>query len=508
MPEQILIRSEEEAEEYLRDPKFREMLRRERWYQGDLSHTLRPHGQTDLFDFVERRWEEDPGPRPFVVETHRRFGKSHWLLIRAVQRCLRWPNQRFVYGLPTQEDWKDIGVPNLSKVLEGCPDELRPEKSGFEYKFRNPRWGDKHAVSTLTVAGVNGDKNAGRGGGCDEACADEAGYINHLRYWCEDVVGPQFDRRFRPTFIMSSTPPESMAHPFIVKYCKEAIAFDRYRGVPGSENPDFTEEDARIMEQSLGPRTSIAWQREIEIKHITDPNRMIVPEFIAQKGVVVEERERPTWFFPRDVADLGYVDHTHVLFTYVDFTAQVLVIEDEIWTHYTTPGELSKVWLKKDHERWSMGPDPSRSDYHARHANSYMASLQRLTDGDPLVLSGLSNDHGLLVYPVVKHDKDATIAGMRSAMGGGKISINPRCKQLIYQLENGIRDDKGKWVRNDELGHCDGVAALGYAVRMAPWNDNPAPAIRRDTSNLGRQYRMGSKKKKDHPLARAFNGDY
>ena len=96
------------------------------------------------------------------------------------------------------------------------------------------------------------------------------------------------------------------------------------------------------------------------------------------------------------------------------------------------------------------------------------ATLQQLID--------FQTDHGLTVEPAMKHDKDATLATLRTNIQEEKIIIDPKCSRLIYQLENGVwNEERTKWLRSSELGHCDGVAALGYFVRMARWRKNPWP---------------------------------
>ena len=76
----------------------------------------------------------------------------------------------------------------------------------------------------------------------------------------------------------------------------------------------------------------------------------------------------------------------------------------------------------------------------------------------------------------MKHDVDVTLSLLRTSVSARKIIIDPKCKRLIYQLENGIwNEQRTKWIRSDELGHCDGVAALGYFNRCARWRKNPFP---------------------------------
>ena len=85
-------------------------------------------------------------------------------------------------------------------------------------------------------------------------------------------------------------------------------------------------------------------------------------------------------------------------------------------------------------------------------------------------------DHGVNVEPALKHDADVTLSSLRTSVQGGKIIIDPKCQRLLYQLENGIWNDKRTdWVRSEELSHCDGISALAYFNRCAKWRKNPFP---------------------------------
>src|SRR5207249_2295362 len=108
------------------------------WRQGRLAHLLRPHGQRRAYEFI-RTWNEtrpdDMGP--LVLNCHRRMGKSFLLVLVAIERCLRASNQVVRYGSPTFVQTAEIVEPLIRQVLETCPKELRPEKKGHNWLFRN-----------------------------------------------------------------------------------------------------------------------------------------------------------------------------------------------------------------------------------------------------------------------------------------------------------------------------------------------------------------------------------
>ena len=490
MTSPLVIDTPELARAHLENPEVVAAVRRELWFRGDLAHTLRPHGQAWIDRFIESFSTSDDIPYPIVVETHRRLGKSHYSILRAVRRCLSKPWQRFVYGLPSKEMAQQIVIPNLSRVLEYCPKELRPEKRKLTFTFRNPRWEDPDAFSQLDICGINQDPDAARGGGCDEACIDEAGYCQNLDYFLGEVIGPQFVGRDSALLTLYSTPPKSMAHPFISKYIPEAIGRKRYFRVRGSENPDFTEQDKRIVKALVGDDTSIGYRREVECEHLTDESYLILPEF---SDACVHAFDWPRFYYPLTAMDLGYYpDYTHVLLGAPDFENQRLLVRDEIWVRKEDPGTVARRVLEKERQLWTHDNSPLLRD------------LSRCADGTYLELAAF-RDAGCDFEPAIKWDADAGIAQLRRWMQEGKVWIHPDCKQLIYQAENGIWNDKrSDWIRNERLGHSDGIKALSYMLRKANFRDNPFPAERPNDGLFRLPEHLKSTPRRGHPILEAF----
>lgn len=456
------VETAQDLRRHLKDPMVRVACIRDAWFRGDLSYQLRPHGQVELYNFIHRTHQKDPTPELFVVETHRRFGKSYIWTLLALERCLSRPWQLIKYAAPTAVQCLKIVKPNLMRVLRDCPEELKPHKSGLVWTFRNPALKEGGAVpeSEFQLIGVNEDPDAVRGEASDMAVLDEAGMMKRLRYIIEDILSYQFIGRKDPLLAMISTPPASMDHPFISKYIPEAIECKRYFVMPASKNKDFTFEDEAVVLRNCKTKESVSWKREAECMHITDQESMIVPEFIAAKEKCVLEWNHPPYIIPQICFDAGAKDYCHILFGYVDFNEQKLIIQDEIWVHYKSTGEITEMLLEHMDHLWPNCPNKPHifAD----------ATLQQLID--------FQTDHGLTVEPAMKHDKDATLATLRTNIQEEKIIIDPKCSRLIYQLENGVwNEERTKWLRSSELGHCDGVAALGYFVRMARWRKNPWP---------------------------------
>ena len=234
----------------------------------------------------------------------------------------------------------------------------------------------------------------------------------------------------------------------------------RYFIMPASNNKDFSKEDEAVVIRNCQSTDSISWQREAECRHITDTESMIIPEFNKAKKHLMKEYKDPPFFYPEICFDAGAKDYCHMLFGYVDFREQLLVVKDEIWVHYKSTGQITELLLDKE---WEVFP-------HNKFRTHIFADapLQQLID--------FQMDHGVNVEPALKHDADVTLSSLRTAIQARKIIIEPKCERLRYQLENGVWNEKRTdWVRSEELGHCDGISALAYFNRCAKWRRNPYP---------------------------------
>ncbi len=207
-------------------------------------------------------------------------------------------------------------------------------------------------------------------------------------------------------------------------------------------------------------KRSADWLREMECVLISNPEKLVVPEFLTAKATaVVSEIKRPDSFYPLVCADGGYVDFFAVLFGYIDFLQQKLVVERELLLRRKNTGEIAEAIRKAEEEVF-----PGKKN-----------SIWRFGDLTPREIADLSQLYGLYFRPAEKHDRDSHLAVMRHGMAQSKIMIHQSCGGLIHQLECGVRDERGNFARSESMGHLDAVAALSYLYRQAPWFSNPFP---------------------------------
>ena len=463
-----------------------EALHNTAWHLGMAGETgiLRPHAQTSLYRFTHEWKKANPDqPGPLVFMCHRRLGKSWLLALMCIERCLSAPNQEVKYGAPTLIMCRDIIRPLVESILESCPWQLRPERRGLEYYFKNPAWGKPSARSVLKLIGCNVDQgNRLRGQAADLVVLDEVRDIKNLDYVVRDVVGPQFVGRSNPLLVLISTPPRSMDHDLTKPqgFLEESEKEGRYKCVPITLNGDWTERDDKLMERMLGGKNTNAWKREALCELVSDETALIVPEFIQEQAdgrkieqdIVVGMYPRPKRYSPMVAMDTGWNDRTAVCFAYVDFPAQLLVFERTIVFRYKTTGEVADQIRKVEEELWKDNPGGTR----------------RFADALPQQIADLRSDHKLSFQPVQKqskHDQDSTIATFRDGILNKQVRILRESNQsLIYQLRNGVWNDaRTDFERTEGLGHWDAGIAAAYAYRMAPWRRNPALEKQYDKQN-------------------------
>ena len=90
------------------------------------------------------------------------------------------------------------------------------------------------------------------------------------------------------------------------------------------------------------------------------------------------------------------------------------------------------------------------------------------------------NSADYLTSAPIKDDWKAGINHMNVRFSQNKVLVHPRCKFAIMSLESGtFNKNKTDFERTTALGHCDGLAALMYALRSRnvenPYGVTPRP---------------------------------
>lgn len=430
------------------------------WFRGNLM-PLFYQKQLELKQFIESSSE-----KLFVINVHRQFGKSTSNFALCVEYCLRNPNHIVKYGAPTIKQVKEILSIVAPKVLRTCPKHLRPEynKTDGEFRFKNG------AVLKLIGVEVEDGKRL-RGSPSNLVILDEAGFIKNLQVIIDEVITPTF-LTTNGTLILISTPSTTLGHDFTRLYIPKAKAMGTYWELPITQNPMFSKEKLEEIVKPYhifgteGQLLKNGWEtesfrREFLCEIFNDPTKTIVPEFEVVREGIVKEYTRPEYYKVLVSADLGWVDHTGVLFGYVDFAEGKLIVEDEIFVNYELPSNIGK---QVEARLQALHPGHNKQD------------IILCADAQLGLIGEIRNQTGLDFRPANKYDRDAAINKMRDMISKSKVIINPKCKNLIQQLETGTWNSRRTdFERTEHMGHLDLLASLMYMIRVTPWHLNPNP---------------------------------
>lgn len=406
----------------------------------------------------------------------RRVGGSYLLILMAIERCLRKPFAQVKYAAPTGKAVRKIITPNIRKILEDCPKELRPKWSLVESEWQFPNG------STLAIAGCDNQQYESlRGTEADFVCMDEVGFMDELDYVLNDVLLPQ-TQDTNGMVVMASTPPRSPAHSSF-KIAMAHKESGRYFHANVWENARRTKEqhdeffrrmaDAKGMtlEEFYG---SVTFRREYLGEFISDEERSVIPEWSKKLEEHITEgarkHHRPKFADSYVALDVGWRDGMAALFAYWDYNQARLIIEDEYLSFKKTTDQVVYAIKQKEMELWKDRPP-----------------FLRVSDNNLQFIADL-NAKGLTFVPTRKDDKELQINTLREWLRAQKIFIHPRCKKLISQLATTVwNKNRTSFERNSE-GHGDLLDALVYLVRNIRRAKRPKEPVPEQDFNIFNQF--------------------
>jgi len=419
---------------------------RKLWEVGDLQYKL--HADQKLLD---RKIKSTPH-RKYVLMCGRRYGKTTFCCIRALEHCIQNPNARVIYAAPTAKQAEGIILPIMRKVLEDCPDDLKPEFKEQKKKFMFANGAE------IKIDGADDERgNHLRGPFATLIIADECGFWRHCEYVLTHVLLPQtIDCGGK--MILISTPPESNGHEFInfVNEAKVKGTFDKRTTL---DNPILTKEALTELIEEVGGEESVAYRRECLCDLITDPRRAVIPEF--NQSFVIKGAKCPPGNNKYVYADWGVTrDFSHILFGYHDFNKAKFVFEDELVFKYSLIDEIYNTIKEKETKLWGENPD---------------TDITRVSDVEARLLTELKMKYKMNWGHANKDDrKEVDVNRFRQMFSQKKIEIDERCKVLLAQLESGIwNEHRTDYERSEHLGHLDGIDAARYGLRLLNWNRPP-----------------------------------
>lgn len=398
----------------------------------------------------------------FVSNCARRFGKTFWTSLKAVECAISCKNPlpRVKFAAATRTDLKEFAIPAFEQILSDCPPEIAPQWKASDTKYVFP-----HNGAEIQLIGLDKRPDGGRGNYVDLYIFEEAGFIKNLSYLYGSVVAPMTLNRPGSRVIMASTPPSTPDHDFQA-FCERAQKQNSYAELNIYQNPMLAEKE--IEEAHAECLDESEWLREYMCQFVVDKNKAIIPEWNDDCARAIE---RPAYFdfLHKYVAmDLGVkIDLTAILFGFYNPKVRTLYIEDEAEINgpaMTTIG-LRDLVKKKERELWERA-----------------LPYKRIADNDNrLLLQDLGYLHGLHFIPTGKDELHAMVNELRVFIKDGRLIIDPKCKKLLGCLRYGIWNDRrNSFKRSPLYGHYDHLAALVYLIRNLDQSSDPVPGIQHD----------------------------
>lgn len=437
----------------------------EAWKQGVLAYKLH-ESQDEIYNQLK---DGSKTHKQFFLLCTRRFGKSFLLLVKAFEQALQEPNCRVLYLAPTAKAASEIAQDLAQKVLADCPEELKPEINHQTKEFRCKNG------SIIRLKGVNSETADNlRGGEASLIILDECAQMDNLDYVVKSVCLPM-TATTRGQIIYASTPPPSPGHESVTIFerlakRKATVSYNLRQApvIPEAEKLNMLiesgEDEAyahQILYEGKHPKTTAA-RRELFCEFVTDASLAVIPEFTKDhQAKIVREYKRPPYFSAYVGLDPGSRDNTAGVFGYVDFSEARFIVEDTFLLGNPSTKQIAESIKTIEERLWP-----------------HNLEITRVSDIDLRLIRDLAQDpYYLKVIKAQKSDMLASVNYLRNLIQTERLIINPRCQDLIRQLQNAIWNKTATDMHREQSydKHYDLVSALRYLVRAINWSRDPYP---------------------------------
>jgi len=417
------------------------------WKKGDLNYLLKDHQLK-----IEQAFIDSP-ERVFVEEIGRQVGKTYWNCKKAVEVGLIIPKGRIKYASAFQTSVEEYVIPTIQQILSDCPGIIKPKWLASKKKFIF------HNGAEIKLLGLDRDPNAGRGPYCDLYIIDEGGFVRTLETIIDSVILPMFNTRPHGRIIISSSSPETPAHPF-VGYADKYKMLNSYIKMTIKDS-DLT--PARVTEIENEYQDKSAMLRELYCVRVVDASLAIIPEWREEFVRQEQPNSLRPYYHNYTAMDLGVLrDFTAGICGYYDFAQAKLFITHEFGIKGPEMTTEKLRDLVRNTEKQAFGDLP----VHARISDN----------NNPLLIQDLNTLHGISFIPTNKTELRAMVNQVRLWVNQGRLVVDPSCKFLSGCLASGVwTNNRKEFDRSLAFGHYDWLAALIYLVRNIDEVTNPIP---------------------------------
>jgi hypothetical protein len=473
----------------------------------------------------------------FMLEWGRRTGKTAMCLLIAIMFSILRPGSRGMLFTGKQKNIGGILVPLCRKLFADAP-------PGYEPIYRGTHGADHEGLhidatdSYIKLVGTDLHPGATRGQFLDFAIGTEAAFVTGLEDLIQASINPQMLGRPWAFLLLESSTALEPDHDFNRVFREDAKVRGAYYCITIDANTSLTEEERAIEIQRCGGINHPTARRELFCEQVRDPEQMVVPEF-DESIHVVDRVDVPTHAIAYTGMDPGSTDMCGLVFFYIDWLRQVLVVQGAWAKPNKSTSEIAEVIRASEAKYWGVShkdpdaprfvrqetvtlvdamkpghpwqttteqtamltidgaqPTPGGKIWTAPEGaltwwDDNMHSLRpnpagRVSDkGDPKGRGDLHDDYALdfSITEKALHSHDANLQRLRMLFTQRRIEIlrNGRTEPLIQQLRSGTWNKKHTdWSRTPTLGHLDCISALMYAERDANWDKNPYPPAIKD----------------------------
>jgi len=408
------------------------------WKIGFLAWKLHL-GQLAIYQKI-RNFEDQ---KEALIFCARRFGKSTLGVIMALEDCLKQEGQVRIIG-PTIKQTISIVEPIIRKVTMDAPKGLiRRIKSEYRWKVGG---------SELIIGGFDG-QNITRHLGQESYSIylEESGAARaeDFTYAVVEVLTPHL-LHTKGMKVHLTTPPKELNHPLITDVLPKVKEQNSYFFATIYDNPLLTEDQIQSAIDESGGFETPAFRRNYLCELVKDSETLVVSQFDATLHTF-KERLYKEYDFLYLIGDWGGVrDKTCILFC--QFYHHILFVHHElVFDNHTSSQEIFVAISKLKKEEKFLLEDPW------------------IIDAPPAMTIDWHEKYRTVVTIPLKRPFEEGISVLRQAFFQGNIQIHRSCDFLIKSCLYGrLTKNQKDFDRNDDLGHCDALAALLYAYRCVP----------------------------------------
>ena len=374
---------------------------------------------------------------------HRGAGKSYLACVLAVEKCLAKPHQNVKYVGPTAKMVRSIAMPAITRILNLCPQELKPKYVSEDgcYRFNNG--------SALWLAGADGGSaDYLRGTDTHFAVLDGEGFMANPEYIIGSVLAPRA-ATVGGKLLHISSPPKTPAHPFASRVAQAASDGTLFR-LSLQDNKYLSQEEKNVYAESMGGWDTVACRREYGCEIIMDEQFAVLPELLRRPLVGEATHDNNT--LPRIVVcSFRPVGATSGILACVRPDGK-LIIEKEFILPFGSADDIRKAVKSLQNE-------------HDVPCEAYA----NITPEDQS--KGLD-----FLIPLEETDLARSIWTLRTTIGSEKLSVSSECPHAMRHLHGCIWKDTGKSFESSgdglEFDFVTSIAQLAY--RFAGAEENKA----------------------------------